>query len=302
MIQPEGFPGLPENWSESHQTIPSHSGDVKLFLARYQDQSPNAPRRALLVMHGLNEHGGRYLHFPHYLRGTFGQVYCLDHRGHGRSEGLRGHLDRFDTVVEDAASAVRRVASELGGSSELHLYAHSFGGLIGLRMLLLNSGLPLQSASISAPLLGIAVELPLVKRAAAQLLSRVWGTLQMATEIDPAILSRDPAVGRAYAKDRLVHRKGTPKIYTELLAAMSDTLARAEGSRIDVPFQMLIPRKDRIVSPEASLEFYRRIERQPGAARRLVEYPEFFHEIANETEKEKVFEDVKQWTLKHSKA
>ena len=57
--------------------------------------------RALLIVHGLGEHGGRYLHAPHYLKDTVGAVYCIDQRGHGRSEGIRGHCDRFTQFTDD---------------------------------------------------------------------------------------------------------------------------------------------------------------------------------------------------------
>jgi alpha-beta hydrolase superfamily lysophospholipase len=252
----------------------------------------------LVIFHGLGEHGGRYLHFPHYLQADVGAVYCMDHRGHGRSDGLRGHSDRFDFLVDDAALAIRRVDERLRerfGRSEIHVLGHSMGGLITLRALFLHPDLPVQSVTVSAPLLGIKVPLSLGKRAAAQVLARLWGSVHMNSEVDPALLSHDPAVGEAYLADRLVHKKGTPRFYVELLAAISDTMRRNSG--IDLPLQMLLPMKDQVVDSEAALKFFRELKLRD---KHLATYPDFFHESFNEIGKERAFEDLRTWINTHS--
>lgn len=297
VLQPRGFPGLPEDWTSEWETFASSDSELQLFLAYYHPKNWTSPK-VLLILHGLGEHGGRYLHFPHYLKNDVGAVFCLDHRGHGRSEGLRGHVSRFDLFADDSALAVRRVDEILRkrfGRSEIHVLAHSMGGLIGLRMMLLHPSLPVRTLTVSSPLLGVKVELPLAKRAAAHVLSRLWGSVHMTSEIDAKLLSHDAEVAEAYKTDRLVHEKGTPRFYTELLGAISDTMKRDSG--IEVPLQVLVPLQDQIVNPETSLSFFRNLKHRE---KQLRTYPGFYHESFNEVGKEQAFEDLRSWIKMHS--
>ncbi len=252
-----------------------------------------------MVLHGMGEHGGRYLHFPHFLQSYVDYVYCLDHRGHGRSEGLRGHVDRFELFAEDAALAIHRLNEALekrfGRPVEMHLFAHSMGGLIALRALTRFEHLPLSSVSLSAPLLGIAARVPILKKTAAILISRVWGSLQMASEVDARILSHDLDVVTAYQTDRLVHKKITPSLFLSMEAAMSQTL-QSFGD-LNYPVQFYVPMSDQLVDSEVTLKFYSRLR---TGNKGLKTYSSFFHESHNELGKEKVFEDLIAWMSSHS--
>lgn len=297
-IQPKGFPSIPPNWVSEWETFPSSDGKLQLFSSLHRREPWSGPR-LLVILHGMGEHGGRYLHFPHYLQNTVDAVCCLDHRGHGRSEGLRGHVDSFDLLADDAALAISRIDHMLKkrfGRSEIHLLGHSMGGLVALRALIKHH-LPLASAAVSAPLLGIKVHTPVVKKYAGILLSRLWGSLHMSTELDANVLSHDPDVVEAYTSDRLVHNKITPKFFTELTGAMRDTLKRP--SELMTPLQLILPLSDQVVDSEVSLEFFQRLNLKD---QQLKTYPSFFHESFNEIGKEQVFEDFSAWIKNHSKA
>lgn len=296
-LQPRGFPSLPEDWTSDWETFPSSDGSLQLFSVLHHKKDWKG-KRTLVVLHGLGEHSGRYLHFPHFTHSAVDAVYGLDHRGHGRSEGARGHVDRFDLYADDVALAIARLHETLKkrfGHSEIHALGHSMGGLILLRSLFLHPSLPIHSVSVSAPLLRIKANVPVVKKTAALVLSRVWGSLHMTSELNPNHLSHDKEVVETYVKDRLVHKKLTPRFFTELLAAMEDTLKRDSG--ISLPLQMLIPLQDEIVDPEAGLQFYRGLKNR---VKLVKTYPGFFHEPFNEIGKEQVFEDVVSWIKTHA--
>jgi alpha-beta hydrolase superfamily lysophospholipase len=301
IVQPAGFPGLPEGWASEAETFPSADRKVQLFSMvhhRSKSDKSTSSHRALVVVHGLGEHGGRYLHLPHYLKETFGAIYCYDQRGHGRSEGLRGHCDNFDQFTNDLSEYVARVSEKHAsrfGKAEVHVLGHSFGGLVAIRTHFLNATLPVKSVLASAPLLGVKVEIPAIKKIAARSLSKLWGSLQLANEIDPGTVSRDPAVVEDYKKHRLVQNKATPKFYTEMTAAMADTVQRDSG--FPYPICMMVPIQDKIVDSDAERRFYNNLKVRD---KQLHQYPAFFHEIMNEPGKEKVFEDISTWTLAHS--
>jgi alpha-beta hydrolase superfamily lysophospholipase len=295
-VQPKNFPDLPADWVSEWETFPSSDGKLQLYSVTHHAKEWKG-HRVLVVLHGLGEHGGRYLHCPHFVKSAVDAVFCLDHRGHGRSEGLRGHVDQFDLYVDDVALAIARLEEQLQkrfGASEIHLLGHSMGGLIALRTLFKHH-LPIASATISAPLLGIKVHTPLVKKCLGIALSRIWGSLHMATELDASTLSHDQDVVKAYLSDRLVHNKVTPRFFTELQQAMADTLKRESG--MNYPVQMMIPLQDQIVDPDAGLQFFRALKLRDKL---LKTYPDFFHESLNEIGKEQVFEDLVSWIKNHS--
>jgi acylglycerol lipase len=297
LLQPKGFPGLPSDWTSDWEKFSSRPSEPQLFAVTHHQKDWKNPR-ALIVLHGLGEHGGRYLHFPHYLKDVVGAVHCIDQRGHGRAGGLRGHCDSWDQLSDDLISAIRRFQTQMmehHKRPEIHLFAHSMGGLVALHALYKDANLPLASVNISAPLLGIRVPVSSVKKGAGRVLSRAWPNLQMKNEIDVNLVSHDPEVVSAYQNDRLVHGLITPRMYTEMVRAMDEVHAKTEGW--NYPVQFYVPLKEGIVSEEATLKFYKALN---SAEKSEKSYPDFFHESFNEPEKERAFEDLRAWILSHS--
>jgi len=294
---PRGFPGLPAGWTTEWTTFRNASESMQLFQVTHL-RSGGGPRVALVV-HGMGEHGGRYLHLAHYLGDAVDAVSCLDLPGHGRSEGLRGDIERFDSLIDDIAHAVRRTHEQFTkrfGRCELHLVGHSLGGHLVLRTALKHAGLPLVSLAASAPFLGIKVRVPVIKKSAAILLSKVWGSLQLDTELDAALLSHDPEAVEAYRADRLVHSKMTPRFFMQVQAAMQDTLSQTRG--IECPVMVQVAMQDGVVDPERALDFFRNLDH---ARKELKTYPQFYHEIYNELGKEQPLGDLRDWIAANSR-
>ncbi len=306
-LLPEHFPGLPEGWASSPQIVPSRVDQLKLYNVLHYSKLPRvslpgAPPVVLVILHGMGEHGGRYLHFPHYLQHAVAGVFHYDHRGHGHSEGIRGHAESLDELVRDAVDRVHEARAQWVAARKrhqlpapeplIHLFGHSLGGLIALRTLQLYPDLPLSAATLSAPLLRVRVPLPWVKKRLAYALSSLWGSLHLTTEVDALELSHDLAVVRAYCEDRLVHGKGTPRFYTSLMAMIEEVLGHQ--GRLAYPLQMIVPLQDKVVDAEAALSYYRKLQTL-GDEKQLVTYPDFFHESFNEVGKEKAFQDLAAW-------
>ena len=302
IIQPKGFPGLPSDWISSWETFPASSGPEQIFAVHYRRKPEGGPR-VLVIVHGLFEHGGRYLHFPHYLEKALDEVLCFDLRGHGRSGGTRGHVARFDELTEDVIVVLKRLHADLMsrfGTSEIHLFGHSLGGLIALRVLHKlaenDPELPIHSATLSAPLIGLRTKVPLLKRSAAFVLSKLWSSVHLLSELDPRNLSHDPEVREVYVSDRLVHQKVTPRFFAELQFAISSTLKMNSGFK--TPIQILVPLKDQVVDSDVVMRYFRDLK---SSDKELKTYPNFCHEGFNEIGKEKAFEDIREWIEKHSK-
>ncbi|MBY0470695.1 lysophospholipase [bacterium] len=297
LIRPKGFPELPAGWTSEANTFESSDGKLQIFELIHSKKDSPKGHRALVVLHGQGEHCGRYLHVPHYVQSEIDVVYLIDHRGHGRSGGGRGHAEHFHSLYDDVVLGIQRLENRLikkYGKAEIHLLGHSLGGLISLQTLFLNPNLPILSATVTAPLLRIKAKVPAWKKAMANGLAKVWGSLQIATALDATILSHDPGVVEAYQKDRLVHCKMTPAFYMQLQVEMEAARTRTTG--MEMPLQVVVPMGDQLVDADASVGFYEQLKHSD---KRLKTFEGFYHEPLNEIGKDQVFADILSWIAAH---
>ncbi|RIK81449.1 MAG: hypothetical protein DCC68_08515 [Planctomycetota bacterium] len=84
---------------QHHREMITGLGGLALFTQTWRPDG--APRGIVLLAHGVGEHSGRYEHVAAYLVERGYAVFALDHRGHGRSEGRRASVRRFDEYVVD---------------------------------------------------------------------------------------------------------------------------------------------------------------------------------------------------------
>lgn len=247
-----------------------------------------APQAILLIVHGLGEHSGRYGNYVDYFVPRGYALYSFDTRGHGRSDGARGYIDRFDQYVADVDRRAAEARSDWPGTPLLVL-AHSLGSLMGLSYARRYPD-RLTGLIVSGTALQDALKMPAWKRNLAKILSRVTPSLKMNNGIDLADLSHDPAVIAAYEADPLTHTWGTPRLATEAEAARVQIMQGAPTWR--VPTLMLHGGADHICLAEGARQFA--AQTPPGLVE-YREYPGLYHEIHNEAEKAQVFSDIEAW-------
>lgn len=265
------------------------SGNLNLF---YQCWQPTGQTRAALaIVHGFGEHSGRYPNVVNHFVPRGYAIYALDHRGHGRSPGQRGHINAWREYRDDVRAFVQLVAAR-ESSRPIFLWGHSLGGLIVLEYALHYPD-NVRGVIASAPLLGQAGISPILI-ALARLLSRIAPTFSLSTGLDATTLSRDPAVVQAYTSDPLVHSLGTPRLSTEITAAQEWTLAHTSEWR--VPLLLFFGTADRLVPPENTRKFFAAI---PFPDKHKIEYDGAYHETHNDIIHAQVMADVEQWLGTH---
>ena len=195
-------------------------------------------------------------------------------------------MSRFAQFLSDVAALRKLVALEQGGPQVL--LGHSFGGTVALRYLETEPE-GLAGAVVSSPFLDVAMRVPGWKRLLARGLVEVLPALPVATGLDLAHLSTDPAVGQAARSDPLYHRVMSPRAYREVLAAQAAVVA--EGRHIRVPLLLILAGDDRIVSRPASEAFGRSLT---GDVTVKV-YDGFYHEVFNEPQRARVYRDIEPW-------
>jgi acylglycerol lipase len=232
------------------------------------------PWATVVLVHGIAEHSGRYERVGDWLAGAGLDVIGFDQRGFGGSGGPRAFVDRWSLLHDDVQDRI--VEARAGaGDRPVVLFGHSLGGLIALGYAVGDPPRPLPEALVlSAPALD--ADIPAWQRLVAPVLSRLAPGLEIANGFRPGILSRDPAVDRAYLGDPFnVHRT------TTRLGALSfaeQRRVRAALDRLAVPTLVYHGKADRLVPPRASEP----LAAVPGVTRRT--YPNLRHESHNEPE------------------
>ncbi|HVK86136.1 MAG TPA: lysophospholipase [Kofleriaceae bacterium] len=241
------------------------------------------PRGVVVITHGYAEHCGRYREVAHVIVNAGWAALSYDVRGHGKSPGERGYIDRFDTYLTDFAAvqtAARALAPE---GAPMILLGHSHGSLITLRALAsMSPPANIKAAVVSSPFLGLKLVVPGYKKVLARVASRVAPKLAQPNSLRVEDLTSDKQKQSERLADKLCFEIATSRWFTEASAAQDYVYEHA--SRITVPTTWLVGGADPIADPARSRSV---ADKVPGAT--YHDLVGLKHEVFNEVERGKVF-------------
>jgi len=269
--------------------LPADDG-AKLY---WQGVRPESETRGLvLISHGLGEHIARYDHLAAFLAEKKFAVFGPDHRGHGRSDGRRGHVLAFDRYLRDFKIFRDDTVARFPGQ-KIFLLGHSLGGLIAVHYALAHPA-DFDCLVLSSAALKVKIEASPLKLALGRFFSKVIPGLSMSNGLDPNMISHDPEVVKKYIDDPLVHDRVSARWYTSFISAIAEAQARA--GEMKMPALVMQSGEDRLVDPEGAREFFQKL----GSPDKTLKYWEgFYHEMFNEVEKAKVYQFLLDWLEKH---
>ena len=259
----------------------------------YQYWLPEGESKAvLLIVHGLAEHSGRYMNVVNYFVPLGYAVYGIDHVGHGKSDGTRVYLKRFEDFTEMLKIYFDMVRN-WQPNRPIFLIGHSLGGLISAAYLLDH-----QAGLTGAVLSGPAIKVHETISPTAIFVSKVLSALvpkRGLMKLEAEGVSRDPTVVQAYVNDPLVcHGKITARLSAELVKTVRRVTA--EANKIALPILILQGSADKVVDPEGAQMLYNTVS---SADKTIKTYDGLYHEVYNEPEHHQVLGDVKAWLEAH---
>jgi len=276
-----------------HHEIGSFTGKggVEIYFQKWIADKAKA---ALIIVHGLGEHSGRYGNLLDCFANKGISFFAIDHRGHGKSDGKRGHIASFMDYVYDLKLFVEFVKEENRGLPII-LYGHSMGGVIASKYSMTYMD-DMSMIVLSSPGFEPAFKVPAWKNGMANFFSSRIPSLAVSNGIGLNDISHDPKTVEEYEKDPLVHGKITVRWAVEFLRATKECLDNA--GNIKKPLLIFHSNADPIVDYKASEIFYTKAS---SAIKRLLIYERLYHETINETkmEREKVLSDISEWILKN---
>jgi len=243
------------------------------------------------LVHGLGEHSGRYTQWSTYLNQAGYSVLASDLRGHGKSEGKRGHSPSFEAFMEDISLLLKETEKQFPGLP-CFLYGHSLGGVLVINFILRRKP-QLAGVVVTSPGLRTAIEQQKVKIAIAKSVGALFPEISTPTGLDAKAISHDQEVVTKYVTDPLVHGVATLAMAKYTLEAIP--WAYEHAGEWTLPLLLMHGEADKIAFVQGSREFADKVRGDCT----LKVWPGLAHETHNEPEKDLVFAFLKQWLDGH---
>ncbi|MBW4551631.1 MAG: alpha/beta fold hydrolase [Aphanocapsa sp. GSE-SYN-MK-11-07L] len=264
-------------------------GDCHLY---FQSWHPESSSQAIVVLvHGLGGHSGVFQNVVEYLVPQGYEVYALDLRGHGRSSGQRGHINRWLEFRADLAAFLQQIRAQRSGCPII-LWGHSLGGTIVLDYGL-RSPKQIQGLIVTAPALG-KISVPAYKLKLGKWLSKLMPRFSLRSGLAKNLASRDPIALAAYLQDPLRHEYGSARLVTEFFATVN--WINDHAADLQIPLLIMHGSGDRVTAPEGSRAFFQHVL-FPDKEHR--EYPGSYHDLYIDLDYHRMFTDVDVWLDRH---
>jgi alpha-beta hydrolase superfamily lysophospholipase len=239
----------------------------------------------IFIVHGIAEHLVRYDHVVAFLNKKGYSVVRFDLRGHGKSEGKRGYIRSYRDYLED----VNQVFEAHKGKRNV-LFGHSMGALITHLYMLNENGF--ECSITSAGPTWYIKDVQLVRHIG----FKYYGFLQVKNNLARNMLSHIEKVEDDYMRDPLVLKK----YYINLIGEMFIKGVKHLNTNLthhNKPILMLHGELDKIVPVDFSKRLFDLLGQEDKT---LKIYPNDWHEILNELDREDVMNDIHQWLEKHN--
>ena len=293
-------------------TMPSSRGDEELNCYRWMPEGE--PKASLQIVHGMTEHILRYEDFATFLNSNGFAVYGHDHLGHGGTSEEKGFIAEEhgdDMLVEDMRKVNDRMRSDLPGIPHF-VMGHSMGSFVTRRFLTIGGG-DVDAAVIMGTgqqagyqvtlALTIAKLLCMVKgnhHCSGLLNNLVFGSYDKkfdSPDLPNKWLCANPESLKAYDADPDCGFRFTDAAYRDLFTLIR-RVEREEGfGNIpkDLPVLFVSGQDDAVG------DFGEGVEKAKAALEGrclkpdMILYPGMRHEILNEVDHRKVYEDIAEW-------
>lgn len=197
---------------------------------------------SLIVVHGVGEHSKRYLSFTKKMSASNCTCYIYDQRGHGVSDGKRGHIAKFEDYLSDLLKVYDLVLSECQ-KHPIFIYGHSMGSIVAILFTLKHQekikGLILTGFAFKPRIKFSGYPLKLIT-----FIKKIAPQQSISTMINVEQLCHDDNVWQDYEQDPLINKTVTVSWIAEFYSAL-DKLKK-DLSNLNIPLLMMHGSEDKI--------------------------------------------------------
>ena len=261
------------------------SDGLNIYGKKWESSLPI--QAVICMMHGMGEHINRYNHVAEMFTINGYAVIGCDHRGHGKSEGKRGHFPDFDTFMNDVDALLKATYAHFP-DAKLILFGHSMGGNLLANYLLRRQPI-IAGAILSSPYFQLAFQPSQITLFIGRLMKDIFPALSLSSGLDSSAISRDTDIVKKYNEDSLVHDKVSAKMGIEMIETGQWAIDNAD--KLSIPTLVYHGSADRLTSHQGSKLF----AEKAGKIVTFFSLDGLYHEIHNEPEKGVVFEKIILW-------
>ena len=162
------------------------------------------PKAVISIVHGLGDHSGWFSNLINYFISNEFAVVTFDLRGHGKSEGKRGHIPSYEAILSDI-DILYELAEKHFDNAPIFLYGHSFGGNLVINYTLLRQP-KLAGVIATGPWLKLSHDPSNFKLKLITLLDKFYPEFYLANGVvDASNLTHNLELQKTYTKDPLIH-------------------------------------------------------------------------------------------------
>ncbi len=264
------------------------SDNLSLEVQEYI-QSDN-PEKIVLIVHGHGEHAGRFQKVAEHFSGKGISVIALTLRGHGNSEGKKGHAPSMEQLLTDIEYFIRYVRVDYL-NADLYLYGHSMGGNIILNYLAKDQSKEITAAIATSPWIKLAFEPPKWKVNLGNWVTDIIPSLIQSTGLKAEDISSIKEEVEKYENDSLVHSKISAKLFSSIMKGGEYLIHNTHKFKHKV--FLAHGQQDKIISHDATAEFAK-----DSNLFTFKSYPNSKHEIHHDVDFENLMGDVLGWMEK----
>ena len=256
-------------------------------VLNYYHWVPENAKAAIVIAHGWSEHAGRYHALAKWFAETGYEVHALDHRGHGKSQGSRGHVSRWVDYARDLEQL--RLSLDV---MPQYLLGHSMGGMISI-LHLLEYPNSFAAVALSGPATDVSIPVSKFKAFMGKTMSSILPELSLPNDIDPYSVCSDTKVVEDYINDPLNHGKVSARWFSEYIKTI-DRVKR-EACEIKTPIGVWHGAGDTLVEPWVSENLFSNLKMESRQYKLL---DNLLHEILLEPNWMDTANEMKAWLSK----
>ena len=257
----------------------------------YQQWLPDVPPMGqIFLVHGFSEHSGRYSEWIQRFVEKNLAVYTLDLRGHGKSAGQRGHTPCYQEMLKDIGVWIQQFKSKQGIPTIL--YGQSLGGNLVLSYMFDMPDFLPDGIISTSPWLKLVAGPKTLVALGARILRKIAPSFSRNSGLDINLLSHDPSVAEAYARDPLNHSQITPTLFFGTQKAARKIQKRYHD--FNLPVLLMHGSGDKVTSFMASQKLAHDVQKA-GNDITFIAWEGLYHELHHEYEQNDVFQTIIDW-------
>lgn len=243
-------------------------------------------KAAITLVHGFGENCIRYTPYLQAFIDNNIAILSFDHYGHGQSEGKRGVIVSYDTMLDDIEICVNKTKELFPGLPNF-IYGHSMGGNLVFN-LVLRRNTKVSGVILTSPWLTLTKQPNVLLKKAVSALAKIAPKVTINSNLNACDISSLELEVEKYLNDPLNHDRISFQLLNSIIK--SGLWAIDNADKVQIPTIIHHGTADKITSPQSSKTASKKSD--------LIEFVEWeggFHELHNDFCREEISASLIKW-------